>query len=150
MPRFGYSAEVEEPHAKALGREMRISPKHAMEICRAIRGMHLAAAEEFLREVVGKRRPVPVKRHSKTLPHRRGASGAGRYPVKAARAIMEVLGNVKANAKYKGLDMEKLVIAHASAQKGITIPGFMPRAFARATPFNRPTTNVEIIVKEVE
>jgi large subunit ribosomal protein L22 len=152
MPKFGYSAKVEEPCARAMGKELRISPKHAMEVCRAIKGARLAEAKEYLLAVIEKRKPVPYKHHRKKLAHRRGLSGwdAGQYPVKAAKYILEVLENAEANAKYKGLDPDKLRIVHASAQKGIVIPGFIPRAFARATPFNTPTTNVEIILKEVE
>ncbi len=148
MPKFGYSTRAEEPCAKALGKEMHVSPKHAVEVCRAIKGMKLDRAKEYLQAVVDKKRPVPFKRHRKKLAHRRGAGGSGRFPEKAARAILKVLGNAEANASYKGLDAEKLRIVHASANKGITIPGFMPRAFARATPFNKPLTNVEIILKE--
>jgi len=148
MPKFGYSAKIEEPCARAFGKEMRISPKHTMEVCRAIRGMRLVAAKEYLQAVAAKKRPVPFKRHRKKLAHRKGAKGSGQYPVKAARAILEVLKNAEANATYKGLDVEKLRIVHASAQKGIIIHGILPRAFARATPFNKPLTNVEIILKE--
>lgn len=152
MPKFHYSAKIDEPCARALGKEMRISPKHAMEVCREIRGMRLAAAKEYLQSVVAKKRAVPFKRHGKKLAHKRALPNwdAGQYPVKAAGAILEVLENAEANASYKGLDLERLRIVHSSAQKGITIPGFKPRAFARATPFNRPTTNIEIILKEAE
>ena len=149
MPKFGYSANGDEPCARALGKEMRVSPKHAMEVCRAIRGMKLVAAKEYLQAVVTKRRPIPFRRHRKKLAHRRGVGVSGQFPVKAARAILRVLENAEANATYKGLDLEKLRIVHTSAHKGITIPGFLPRAFARATPFNKPLTNVEIILKEV-
>ena len=149
MPKFGYSIRVEEPCAKALGKEMRVSPKQSVEICRAIKDMKLARAKEYLQAVVNKKKPVPFKRHRKKLAHRRGAGGSGRFPAKAARAILRVLENAEANATYKGLDAEKLMIVHASANKGITIPGFLPRAFGRATPFNKPLTNVEITLKEV-
>lgn len=152
MPKFGYSIEIDEKTcAKAMGKEMRISPKHAVEVCAAIRGMRLDKAKKYLQEVVEKKRAVPYKRHRKKLAHRRGLQGsdAGQYPVKAAKAILQVLANAEANAKYKGLDAEKLKIVHASAHKGITLPGFKPRAFARATPFVTPTTNVEIVLKEV-
>jgi len=151
MPKYSYSAEVEGSFAKAYGREMRISPKHAMEVCRAIKGMKLMVAKDYLQAVVEKKKAIPYRRHQKKIAHRRGLTkgDAGQYPVNAARAILKVLGNAEANAKYKGMSEEKLRIIHASAQKGITIPGFLPRAFARATPFNKPTTNVEIILKEV-
>lgn len=148
MPKFGYSAKVDEPCARALGKEMRVSPKHAMEICRAIKGMKLATAKEYLEAVRAKRKPVPFKHHRKKLAHRRGAGGSGQFPVKAASAISKVLKNAEANAVYKGLDLDKVRIVHACAYKGITIPGYLPRAFARATPFNRSLTNIEIILKE--
>jgi len=147
MPEFGYSREISEPCTKAYGKELRISPKDALEICRAIRGMKLAEAKRFLEEVKKRRRAVPYRKHKKKLAHKAGI-GPGAYPVKAATEILKVLKNAEENAKYKGLDEEKLVIVHASAYKGITIPGIMPRAFGRATPANRPLTNVEIILKE--
>jgi large subunit ribosomal protein L22 len=152
MPRFGYSVKVDEKTcAKAFGREMRVSPKHAREICHALRGMKLVVAKEYLQAIIAKKQAIPFKRHYKKLAHRRGLPGwdVGKYPVKAARSILKVLENAEANATYKGLDTDKLRIIHASAHRGIVIPGFRPRAFARATPSNTPTTNVEIVVKEV-
>lgn len=148
MPKFGYSAKVEEPCARAYGRELRISPKDAMEVCRRIKGMKLKQAEEFLQKVQKREAAVPYHVHRKKVAHKRGIPGAGAYPVKAARELLKVLKNVEENAKYKGLETEKLKIVHASAYRGIIVPGIMPRAFGRATPMNRPLTNVEIIVKE--
>ena len=148
MPKFGYSAKIEEPCARAYGKELRISPKDAVEICRAIKGMKLEKAREFLQKVQKKAIAVPYRTHKKKLAHKRGISGPGAYPVKAARELLKVLKNVEENAKYKGLDVEKLKIVHASAYKAIVIPGIMPRAFGRATQANKPLTNVEIIVKE--
>ena len=148
MPKFGYSAKIKEPCAKAFGKEMRVSPKHAMEVCRAIRGMRLNVAKEYLEAVREKKKAVPFVRHRKKLAHRRGTGGSGQYPVKAAREILKVLKNAEANASYKGLDVEKLRIVHASAYKGIIIPGTLPRAFGRSTSYNKPLTNVEIVLKE--
>lgn len=148
MPHHSYSLELEGPVAKAYGRELRISRKHAVEICRAIKGKTLEEAKKFLEDVKNKRRPVPFRVHNKKLGHRRGCGGAGRYPVKAAREILKVLENAEANALYKGLNVEKLRVVHACAKKGIVIPNYLPRAFARATPYNQELTNVEIILKE--
>lgn len=152
MPKFGYSAKIDEPCARGMGKETRVSPKHAMEVCRAICGMRLVTAKEYLQSVKVKKKAVPFKRHRKKLAHRKALTGwdAGQYPVKAAGAILEVLENAEANASYKGLDLERLRIVHAGAQKGITIPGILPRAFGRSSPFNKPTTNIEIILKEAE
>ena len=57
---------------------------------------------------------------------------------------------VKKNAEYNGLDPEKLVIVHASANRGRGQKAFFPRAMGRATPKVRETVNIEIIVQEVE
>ncbi|HOI77344.1 MAG TPA: uL22 family ribosomal protein [Methanofastidiosum sp.] len=46
------------------------------------------------------------------------------------------------------MNTTKLRIIHASAYRGRVIPGFMPRAFGRASPYNKELTNVEIIVEE--
>ena len=73
---------------------------------------------------------------------------SGRYPVKAAEQILKVLENAEANAEYKGMDTEKLVIEHISSHKGIVIPGYIPRAFGRMTPFNTPTTHIQIVLQE--
>lgn len=146
MPKFGYSIKIEEPVAKAFGKERRVSPKQAMEVCRAIRGMSLNAAKEFLEAVQQKKRAVPILRHRKKVAHR-GRMGSGQYPVKAAREILKVLKNAEANAVYMGLDLEKLKVGHASAYKGTTIPGFIPRAFGRSSPAMSPLTNIEIVLK---
>ncbi len=148
MPHHEYSVQLSEPCAKAYGRELRISRKHAEEICRAIKGMRLEECKRFLEGVIKKKVPVPFRRHNKKLPHRRGCRGAGRYPVKAAKEILKVIKNAEANASYKGLKPEKLRVVHACAKKGLVIRNFMPRAFARATPWNQELTNVEVVLQE--
>lgn len=148
MPRFGYSMKVEEPCARAYGKEMRVSPKDAVEVCRTIRGMFLEKAKEYLEDVCKKRRAIPYSIHKKKLAHKKGTKGGGAYPVKTAKEILRVLKNAEENAKYKGLDPDKLKIIHASAYRGIRIRGILPRAFGRATAFDKPLTNVEIFLKE--
>ncbi|HDI10534.1 MAG TPA: 50S ribosomal protein L22 [Euryarchaeota archaeon] len=155
MPHFGYSIPEEKLSkrkiAKARANDLRISPKHAREICDVIRGMSLSKAKAFLEDVISMKRPVPFKRHKKKVGHRRGLEGwfAGRYPVKAAKEILKVLENLEANADYKGLDTDRLKIIHISAHRGPVIRGIIPRAFGRATPFNTPLTHIEVIAEEV-
>ena len=136
--------------AKAIGRSLRISPKHAVEICRQIRGMQLEDAKDYLNRIIHMEEPLPFKRHNKKIAHRRGIKGwpSGRYPVKAATQMLAVLGGAEANAEYKGLDTENLKIAHISSHKGRVIRGWTPRAFGRASPFNTPTTHIQIVLEE--
>jgi large subunit ribosomal protein L22 len=150
LPKWGYSVVGLDPEvtAKASGRELRISPKHAREVCAAIKGMKLDQAREFLEQVIKKKKAVPFKRFKKKLPHRRGLqkAAAGRYPVKAAEKILEVLESAEANATFKGLDTENLRVIHAAAYPGMKIKRYIPRAMGRATPHFETLCHVEIVL----
>ncbi|MGC9517368.1 MAG: 50S ribosomal protein L22 [Methanomicrobiales archaeon] len=147
--KYAYTGD-EEKTAKAVGRSLKISPKHAVEICKQIKGMKIENAKDYLEEVIQMKKPVPFKRHNKKVGHRRGMQGwpSGRYPVKAAKQILNVLVNAEANAEYKGLDTEILKIKHISSHRGFVIRGWTPRAFGRASPFNTPTTHIQIVLGE--
>jgi len=150
--RYRYSTfRVKNRIAKAVGRELAVSPKYCSEIAREIRGMLLTDARKYLMEVIEKKRSVPIKKHCSKVRHRSDLVGwhSGRYPQKAAKLILKVLDNAEANAEYKGLDIERLRIAHICAKKGRVIKGYIPRAYGRATPFNKPLTNVEVVLEEV-
>jgi len=135
-----------------MGMELHISPKHAREICRTLRGMRASLAKTYLEDVIALKRPVPFKRFRRNVAHRHGLVGAdaGRYPEKAAKAVLVVLENAVANAEYKGMESDKLRIHHAGTLKGRTIRGWMPRAMGRATPKNTETVSVEMILTEVK
>jgi len=153
MPKWGYSFKEPEPEgiAKASGRDLKISPKAAREICGAIRKMKLEEARRLLQDVVDKKRPIPYRRHKKKVSHKAGIEGwyAGRYPVKAALEIMKVLNGLEANAEDRGLYVERLKIVHATAQRARKIKRYVSRAFGRSTPkFNR-RCHVELVVKEI-
>jgi large subunit ribosomal protein L22 len=153
LPKWGYSVTGLDPAKTAIasGRDLKISPKAAREICAAIRRMNLKEAETFLEEVAEKKRPVAFKRYKKQVPHRRGLQGwyAGKYPVKAARTILKVLKSLEANAEDKDLDTEKLKIIHAAAQRAMKIRNAIPRAFGRSSPFNQELAHVELAVSEM-
>ncbi len=147
----GFETEIDpETTAKAMVHEAHISPKHALEVCRAIKGKKVEDAEAYLEAVLEKRVAIPFKRHKKKVAHRKGLKNwyAGRYPVKASEEILKLIRNAKANAEYKGLESEAMKIWHVSTKKGRTIKGAMPRAFGRATPKNTETVTIEMVLKE--
>jgi large subunit ribosomal protein L22 len=86
-----------------MGMELHISPKHAREICRTLRGMRANLARTYLEDVIALKRAIPFKRYRRNVAHRHGLVGwdAGRYPEKAAKAVLNVLDNALANAEYK-------------------------------------------------
>ena len=136
--------------AVATGRNMRISPKHAREICHEIKGKYLETAQEFLEQVIEKKKSVPFRRYKKKVPHRSDLKKwtAGRYPQKAAREILRVLENVEQNSSFKGLEVSRLRITHMAAQRGRKIRGITPRAQGRSSPSNQTLTHVEVVVTE--
>ncbi len=154
MPKWGYSIIEEmlnpEKTAKASGRELKVSHKAAREVCRAIKGMMLNNAKEYLRDVSAKKKAIPYTRYKKKLPHRHGLikTFAGRYPVKTSEQILDVLNSAQSNAENKGLDVDRLRIIHAAAYQGMKLKRYAPRAHGRASPKYDTTTHVEIVLDE--
>ena len=155
MPKWGYSATGVDPEktVKASGREVRVSHKAAREVCQTIKGMTLDGAKTYLQEVIRKKKPVPFRRFKKKAGHRHGleeGAFAGRYPVKAASHILEVLENAEANAEYKGFDLENLRIIHASAYPGMKIKRSTPRAMGRSSPKYQTLSHIELILEQTQ
>lgn len=153
MPIWGYSVREFDPDrgVKCSGREIKISPKAATEICRKLRGMRLDSAKELLEAVEQKKRAIAFRRYKKEVPHRSLDDGwyAGRYPVKAAKAFLYLLEELEANAEYKGLDVDRLRIVHAAAQRGMKSQRIISRAFGRASPYKNTMVHIELIGYEV-
>ena len=154
MPKWGYSIIEEmldpEKTAKASGRELKVSHKAAREVCKAIKGMMLNDAKQYLRDVAAKKKAVPYMRYNKKLPHRHGLINAfcGRYPIKASQQILDVLGSAQSNAENKGLDVDRLRIIHAAAYQGMKLKRYARRAHGRSSPKFDTTTHVEIVLDE--
>lgn len=145
--KLNYSIEYDpEKTSKAMGIEFHISRKHAHEISSAIKGMKVDVARKFLEDVSLLKRAVPYKRYTENVPHRKGMC-TGRYPQKAAKNFLKVLANAESNAKYKGLDSEKMRIIHVATKKGHTFRGRFPRAQGRATPKDHETVSVEMVLE---
>jgi large subunit ribosomal protein L22 len=154
VPKWGYSiieGELDpEKTVKASGREIRVSHKLAREVCRTIKGMMLTQAKQFLKEVMAKEKPVPIRRFRKKVGHRHGLvkAFAGRYPVKAAKNILKLLDGAEANAENKGLDTDRLRIVHAAAYPGMKIKRYKPRAQGRSSPKFETLTHIELALEE--
>ncbi|MEE9150621.1 MAG: 50S ribosomal protein L22 [Thermoplasmata archaeon] len=152
MKKIGYTIKAHpEGTAKAIGRELDISPKASVEVCREVRSMTVEDAIQFLEEVISLKRPVSYRRYNGQVGHRRGKKfGAGRYPKKTAKAILDVIKHAQHNAEYKGLDSDNMRIMHISSSRGMTVEGFMPRAHGRSTPFNHERANIEVVLEVIE
>lgn len=136
--------KTDSHEAIARGTSLPISTKMSCEVCRNIRGKALSKAITHMEAVLKLKRPIEVRRFNRDLGHKPGY-GPARYPVKAAKAFLELLNLAKANAENKGLNSEKLVISFAKADFG-------PQRwhYGRQRRTKMKDTHVEIRVKESE
>ncbi len=129
---------------RAYGNYLPISTKHAVNICRYLKGKPVLKAVRILEEVIKLKRPIPFVKYNKDMPHRKGEGfGPGRYPVKASKYILKVLRNAINNAKQKGLEISKLKILHIAAHRAISKEKMARYGYPKAT-------HVEIVIGEGE
>ncbi len=106
-------------YSKIIGKNLPISTKQAIEILNSIRNKNIAKVKKFLQRVIDKKTPVEYKRFNRDTGHKPGMA-AGRYPVKSSKHILQLINSLEANAEFKGMDKEKLIISYAVANKGNT------------------------------
>ncbi len=114
-----------------------ISTKQAVSICKFIKGKEIDEAIRNLGEVIIHKKAIPMKGE---IPHRKGIM-SGRYPKKASQEFIKLLKSLQANANYNGL--ENPIIAEATANIG-------SRPYGRYGRIRRKRTNIKIKVKEMK
>jgi large subunit ribosomal protein L22 len=134
----------EENTVKAVGRNIGISPKQSIEICKYVRGRTLAQAKMMLRQAIDMKRAVPFTRFSNGLGHKPGMS-AGRYNPKACSEIMKVIESAEANAKNKGYNTADLKLVHIAMQIG---PLNRHQGRQRRSIFKN--SHIEVVLQEVK
>lgn len=129
-----------------------MSHKHSIEIARELKGRTVGEAIEYLEAVNAGDEPVPFRRHNRGSGHRANIDGwdTGKFPKKASEAFLDLLHNAVNNADNQGFDGESMEIEHCAAHKVDEVEGIQPRAMGRATNWNSPLVDVELIIKEVE
>lgn len=100
----------DEHSTSVHGRDLPISTKHAVEICKFIKGKSLQQSKKMLQDVMEKKRAVPFTRFKRNIGHKPGNMAAGRYPYKASKIILQLLNSLEANAENKGLDAQSLYV----------------------------------------
>ncbi len=109
-----------EGEAIAILRYARISPLKARLVLRQIHGKDVGEALYLLRVL----------------------------PKKAARIAENVLKSAIANAEQKGLDLDRLYIKKAVADRGPMLKKWIPRAHGRATMVRKRLSHITIVVAE--
>jgi len=148
---ISYSVDADpDATAKAMLRERQISLKHSKALAREIKGKTAAEAEAYLEAVVEGDQVVPFRQHNSGVGHRKNIDGwdAGRFPEKAAGAFLDLLENATGNAEHQGFDAGAMEIVHVAPHKVGESQGRKPRAMGRASPWNTPEVDVEMILQE--
>ena len=149
---ISYSVDADpDETAKAMLRERHVSHKHSTEIAREIKGKTASEAVEYLEAVIDEEQSVPFRSHNSGVGHRSDVDGwdAGRYPERAAEAFLDLLENGINNADHQGFEGETMEVAHVAAHEVGESPGQKPRAFGRASDWNTPQVDVELVLEEV-
>ncbi|QFU83947.1 50S ribosomal protein L22 [Natronorubrum aibiense] len=150
---INYSVDADpDATAKAMLRERHMSHKHSKEVARELKGRSVGNAQAYLQDVIDQKQSVPFKSHNSGAGHRSDVEGwdAGKYPEKVSEAFLDLLENVESNADHQGFDGESMEIVHVAAHKVGESVGRKPRAMGRASAWNTPQVDVEIVVEEVE
>ncbi len=142
MNRYAYQGSTAGV-AKALGKALPVSTKQCVEICKAIKGKPLSKAVALLEAAANLERAIPFTRFTEGAGHKPGI-GPGKYPVKAARQVLQVLKAVEANAQNQGLSSD-LVVIHAAAHQASR-----SYKYGRHVRRKEKSTHLEVVVKEAE
>jgi large subunit ribosomal protein L22 len=150
MVKYSFGEIDPKTMARAYGKEIDMSPKHAVEIARTIKGMTVENAQNYLLKVTRLEKAVKFRKYG-SVGHRKGKLGPGRFPVKASRMFLKLLQQVAANAElHIDTEPEDLRIIHLATYKGVRVDSWYPRAHGRSSPKRREKVNVEIIVEKIE
>lgn len=124
---MSYTFKPREKCAKAYGRNLRISRKAAVKLCRVISRKPLKRAERLLDNLLGKKQSL-----------------RGKYHTKAAAEIKSLIESCRKNAEFLGMEAEKLFV-HASAHQGTIM-----RRRRRKSAFGSrmKSTNIEVMLIE--
>jgi large subunit ribosomal protein L22 len=120
--------------AKAKTTNLSISTKHCVEISRFLRYKTTSFAKEYLQDVIDLKKAIPFKKFNRDTGHKVGSMAAGRYPQKAAKEFLKLVGSVEANAQSKGLNISNLKISKLIPNKAsIPMTGGRHRSATKRT-----------------
>merc|ERR1712034_18934 len=151
-----YSTEPENPtkSCKARGSYLRVHFKNTHETAQAIKKMHIRKANRYLKDVIAKKQIIPFRRFSGGVGRKAQAKAhgcsQGRWPVKSATFLLQLLKNAESNADCKGLDVDSLVIDHIQVNRAPYMRRRTYRAHGRINPYMSSPCHIEMILSEKE
>jgi len=152
MVKYSREAAVAAKSAKAMGVDLRTSYKNTYNVAQAIKGWKLEDAKKYLQDVIDKKRAIPFRRHKSGVGRCAQAkefkATQGRWPEKSCKIVLGLLKNAEANAEFKNLEMENLVITHIQTQRARQGRRRTYRAHGRINAYMSQPCHVELIVAQ--
>uniref|UniRef100_A0A7S4WC22 60S ribosomal protein L17 n=1 Tax=Alexandrium monilatum TaxID=311494 RepID=A0A7S4WC22_9DINO len=151
-----YCREPKNPSkaCKAMGVDLRVHFKNTYETGQAIKGMGLKAAQTYLRDVCEKRQCVPFRKFKGGIGRTPQATAfkvtQGRWPVKSAKILIDLLRNAESNAEFKNLDTDNLTIEHISVHAAQQGRRRTYRAHGRINAYMSSPCHIQMILTEKE
>merc|ERR1712188_329504 len=143
----------------ALNQKTRPSPVRHVDliyecISKILERMHIRKANRYLKDVVEKKQIIPFRRFSGGVGRKAQAKAfkcsQGRWPVKSAQFLLQLLKNAESNADVKGLDVDSLVIDHIQVNRAPYMRRRTYRAHGRINPYMSSPCHIEMILSEKE
>eukprot|EP00928_Gymnodinium_smaydae_P047353 TRINITY_DN315_c0_g1_i1.p2 TRINITY_DN315_c0_g1~~TRINITY_DN315_c0_g1_i1.p2 ORF type:complete len:186 (+),score=56.92 TRINITY_DN315_c0_g1_i1:75-632(+) len=151
-----YSREAANPSkaCKAKGVDLRVHYKNTYETAQAIKGMNLKKAQKYLEDVCEKKQCVPFRKYTgcigRTPQAKAFKMSQGRWPVKSAKVLLDLLRNAESNADFKNLDTDNLTIEHIQVNPAQQGRRRTYRAHGRIGPYMNCPCHIEMILQEKE
>ena len=116
--------------------------------------MHIRKANRYLKDVLLKKQIIPFRRFSGGVGRKAQAKAhgcsQGRWPIKSAEFLLQLLKNAESNADVKGLDVDSLVIDHIQVNRAPYMRRRTYRAHGRINPYMSSPCHIEMILSEKE
>lgn len=121
----------------------------------ALRKLSLTKAKSYLEDVIAHKQAIPFRRYcggvGRTAQAKsRHSNGQGRWPVKSAKFILDLLKNAESNAEVKGLDVDTLYVSHIQVNQAQKQRRRTYRAHGRINPYMSSPCHIELILSEKE
>ncbi|KAK8939996.1 60S ribosomal protein L17 [Platanthera guangdongensis] len=125
------------------------------ETAHALRKLPLAKAKRYLEDVMAHKQAIPFRRFCRGVGRTaqakaRHSNGQGRWPVKSAKFILDLLKNAESNADVKGLDVDALYISHIQVNQAQKQRRRTYRAHGRINPYMSSPCHIELTLSEKE
>jgi len=133
---------------------LRVHFKNTYETGKAIKGMLVKKAEQYLNEVLNHTRCVPFTKYEgstgRTGQAKEWGMTKGRWPEKSVRHILSLLKNATANAESKRLNVDNLVVRDVRVNQAMKGRRRTYRAHGRINAYLSSTCHSELCCEELK